>query len=222
MKKLTLSILFSTLFTLYINAQTNDFGIWSSLKLSTKLNKKQSLFFENGARSNNNSSIIKNLYLQTDYSYKLSKYVKLSSSYRISRRNKYDSRPKTEHRGDLNLKITKKISNKFSISDRGRGQMKFKSYHSSEYGKLPIAYFRNKMSVDYKFSKKIKSYISMEVFIPTSSNELNFIDKERYYIGSKIKVTKQNEMKIYCLLEKNKFYPQNNCIIGVEYEIEIK
>lgn len=223
MKKLLTAFSFCLLTCTLSFSQSDDFGIWSGIRVSRKVEKKNKILLEAGLRLNNNSSQIQNLFFQPGFSRKINDNIKLSYNYRIANKTKYDNKSSIEHRNEINLSASKKIVKDITISNRSRLQTKLKNINSSENGRLIENYFRNKTTVEYKFSKKFKPYLSTEFFLPLKASNKFTIDQNRYYIGSKIKLNKEQELKVYYLikLEQNKVNPTNNYILGVEYRVNI-
>lgn len=209
------------------SAQSNDFGIWTSLGAEKKFGKLE-LSTEAELRTMNNSSDINRFSLQITPSYKIIKQIKVGAGYQFIYFNdvKYsDFQPR--HRFILFTQGEQKWG-RFNFSLRERLQLTTKdesdriksSGEIDTYKTNPEWSWRNRLKVEFDpRHSRISPYFSIETFYQLNNPDGNVFDNLRYTLGAQYKLSKSSKIEVYGLLnnEINVSNPVRGYVVGAGY-----
>ncbi len=123
---------------------------------------------------------------------------------------------KEKNRFAINVNYqTKRLDNDFRIGNRLRYQ------YASVHDKSPKQYIRNKVTVDYRMTKAMNPYISVEPYISISDHEVHTI---RVYLGTEMPVFK-SKIDVYYISEithKDEDYLNMQYMIGLTLKLDFR
>lgn len=215
------------LFTIYLFvsslafSQLQDVGVWTGLKVSQKIDKKARIAFSQGFRFDDNVSNLANMYSQIKGGYNITDFLKLSMAYRWAQKKAWRDDLKIENRYQFDLRYKYKKKD-LAIKNRVRFQSKYANYRTSEYGYISKTVIRNETVIEYRVTKKITPYASVELFQPVNS-DFNTINKLRYQVGSSFDITKNISGELFFLLQKevNRTTPLTSYITGISLSYDL-
>ena len=196
-------------------AQVNDAGLWASINVEKKLTSKFALTLTEEARMNENISELGTAFSEIGATYKIKKYISIGVSYRFIQHRRVDDFYSFRHRYMIDLVLKKKIK-KFAFTLRERFQTQYADLNSSENGKVPDYYLRNKLTVKYDFDKKYTPFIAAELFYQLSNQKGNEIDNTRYSAGFEYKFNKKVSVDLFYLINReiNVNDPWTDYVVG--------
>lgn len=213
---------FTTLFLLLIGLRPcfsqEDARLWTKVGAKKKVTQRFDIEVENCLRIGENYSRINSYYLQLGGEYEFKKGIKIGAAYRHSHRRKSSPEYHSRSRMSLWLEFDKKIGRNFSIRYRPMLSRQYTDFSTSENGHLPTEYFRNKLEIQYKTSKKINPFISVELYYRYKYNFKNF-NRIRYAIGIDYFLNKHHKTTLSYQIQKrmNEPFPYTAYITSLEY-----
>jgi Protein of unknown function (DUF2490) len=191
MKKRILCIL---LFAPVLLSKAQDgLGLWSSVGIEKKLNKKFSINLSGQTRFVENISYLQTYFGELGLDYKINKRFEISANYRLINRRKNDlSAFRNRHRFYGDFAYNKKIS-KLKLTYRLRYQHQFKD-NNGEIG-FDSSYLRNKLEIAYPNKSKLTPYLSGDLFYEVG----NQFDQIRPQMGVSYKINRQNGIDVSVL-----------------------
>lgn len=219
-------LFFNFTFLIYSQEVQQDAGMWNTLSIEKKLNKKFSLGIDEELRLKENFCRLNLLYTNLGIIYKYNKEIKIALIYRLI--EKYDDNDMFSYRNRLMLDISykRKITKSLSLSYRSRFQGEVRDYYSSEKGKVPEYFWRNKFEAKYSI-KKYSPYAGTELryqyIDPHNPETNNGWHRIRVFAGVEYKINDKNSCAIYYLIQRewDTVNPQNLNILGLEYSIDL-
>jgi hypothetical protein len=206
-------------------SQQSDAGMWNTFSIEKRITKKYSIGIDEELRFKENFTRLNLLYTNLGIIFRPNKEIKLAFIYRLI--EKYEEDDYFSYRNRLMLDISYKYKIKsFSLSYRSRVQSEVRNYYSSEKGKVPEWFWRNKFEVKYSI-KKYSPYVGTELryqFTDPRNPETDFgWHRIRIFGGVDYKINNQNTCGIYYLIQKEwlTLNPQNLYILGLEYSIDL-
>lgn len=187
-----------------LQAQENDFGSWTGIKLSKKLTSNLTASFEEEIRFKENLSQLDNFYSEAGVAYKINNALKISTDYRFNQKQRSDHSLSKRHRINLALAFEQKIK-AIELNYRIKGQSEISDYYSSENGKLIENTLRHKFSLNYDFNKRMSPTVATELFYPINVVSKNVCKKVRFIAGVKYEINKVNQIEINYLLDRERF-----------------
>ena len=205
-------------------AQSDDFGIYSTLSVEKKIDKKASVGVEAEMRTRENLSTFDRWSIGVDGSYKLTKWLKASAGYTLL----YDNNEKTTYKTKILNDVETKVPNKyvkywgirhrfnvsltgnvdlgdFNVSLRERWQYTYRPEHtvSERWSYLDQAYDGKAKTYSGKGKNVLRSRLQLEYdkkglpVTPYVNAELFnawSLQKVRYHIGLDWKLSKQHSI----------------------------
>lgn len=228
MKKslLIVFILFTASVPAVFGQATNDAGLWATFNLDKKLNNKFSFFLTEEFRMRENFTRVNLFYTDLGVEYRPAKILKVALAYRLIEKNLIDDSYSYRHRLMLDITLKKKVS-KFVLSYRQRLQGEVRNVYSSENGRLPEWYSRNKFTIKYDLDKPITPYVAVEfryqISNPRALESDGLFHRNRYSAGIDYKRNDRNTFGLYYLVQQeyNVSAPQNLYIVGIEYSLSL-
>lgn len=229
-------------------AQSDDFGIWTSVSADKKINKKFSVGIDAELRSRDDASELDRWSVGIGGQYKLTKWLKASAGYSLLRDNNYKVTYKatngmpnklaeywgTRHRVNFSLTASQKLGN-IELSLRERWQYTYRpektiderwDYDDEEYDGKPKTYkgkgknvLRSRLQLGYDIpNSHFEPYISAEMYNAWS------VQKMRYSAGIDWKVSKKTAVGVYYIYQSvhddEDDNEPNRHILGLEYKLK--
>ncbi len=201
-------------------SQEQDARLYAGTEITVNLSPDMHLAFNQEARFVENVSIFDKSISELGLKYNISKHLRIGLTYRLTNKLNKDNYFRQWHRLQLDLRITQKIHN-FRISYRTMYQSQYKNILSSKNGFIPDNYLRNRLSLQYRESKKIRPYISAELFTPIFTNKKPYIDEIRYVSGLDYIFNRRYSLGLFYMLqnEMNIKKPNKNHVYGISFNI---
>lgn len=213
------SLIFVLFFISSSSAQQNDFGVWGSIAVTHKFSRKLSATIEEQFRFNQNASNLVQYFTDAGLEYSISKKFKVALCYRFINSDQYTYYSK-RHRlyADLSYKTK---SSRLQLLLRTRLQEQQQDIHSSEHGRIPAWYSRNKITAKIDLNKKYSPYVSAELFymISAPNEDGGIIDKMRYAAGVEYEFNRVHAIDLYYLIQQDKNVndPLTDFVVGLGY-----
>jgi hypothetical protein len=226
LKKFLLLFIFSSGIIVPAAAQYDDAGLWTTLNLEKKLNSRFHLFLTEEFRLRENFSQINLFYTDVGIGVKPAGFMKVELAYRSIEKKLITGFYSMRHRLMLDITLKKKFD-KFEFVYRHRLQREVRNVNSSENGRVPEWYSRNKLTVKYDLEKKYTPYVSAEfryqIDDPHNIESDQTWHRARYAAGFDYELNKKNKLGFYYLVqhEWNVSIPENLYIVGVEYSLSL-
>lgn len=201
------------------SAQQNDFGVWASVALKHKFSQKFSATVEEQLRFGNNAGTLVQYFTDAGLEYSISKKFRVALCYRFTNgyRNTYYSK---RHRLYADLSFRTKYS-RIQILLRTRIQEQQQDIHSSDNGRIPVWYSRNKITSKIDLNKKYAPYLSAELFylLSAPNEEGGYVDKMRYSAGVEYEFNRVHAIDLHYLIQQDKNLndPVTDFVIGIGY-----
>ncbi|MBR1518544.1 MAG: DUF2490 domain-containing protein [Prevotella sp.] len=239
MKKTIITLML--LCPLLAHAQSDDFGIWTTVNVEKKIDKKWSAKGEVEFRSRNNSRTADCWNFEADINYKPVKWLKVALGYMYMIDNEPEKlsynddggynnwRPScwaSSHRVLVNVTGSKKFG-RIELSLRERWQYTYRpekmttryDFDNAKWEDTPIKgkgkhLMRSRLTAEYDIPKcKIRPYASVEVFNDSK------LDKVRYTVGAEYKIKKIHTFDVFYRYQQiiNDDTP-NRHILGLGYK----
>ena len=203
-----------------------DAGSWNTFNVEKKINSGFTALFTEECRIKENFSRINLFYTNLGIEYKAIKNFKAALVYRWIDKYQEENVFSYRHRLMLDLTYRKKIGN-FISSYRQRLQIEERDIYSSDKGKNPEWYSRNKFGVKYDMDKRCIPFASVEFRYqfhdPRKKESDRTWHRDRYAFGAEYKINGKNTFSAYYLIQReyNVLSPQNLYIVGLEYTLSL-
>ena len=218
-----------------VSAQSDDFGLWTSLEIQKKIDKKWSVGLEAEMRTRDDVKTVDRWSGGLDVSYKILKGLKVSAGYTFlwdnnERISYYEEGDKKVINGAVNAGDPKKRAqywgprHRFSVSLTGEksfGPWGFSLRERWQYtyrgkGKNVL---RSRLQVEYKKKgQKVVPFASAEFYNAWS------LEKTRYSVGAEWRITKQHSLDLcyrYQDVRNNDFdFEPDSHILSVGYQFK--
>jgi hypothetical protein len=179
----------------------DDAALWAHVTLEKKLTKRVDLYLTQKNRINNNFSHYALGYIAFGTSYEINKHVKFTGEYRFAKKSRLDDSYDNRHRLSLAVTLKQRVGS-FTFMYRNLVLAQYKDVYSSEYGKVPVWYERNKLTVKYELNKRIDFYCSGELYLPLYQAKNKGFDRSRTLLGVLYNLNKKNVVEIYFGFQK--------------------
>ena len=192
----------------------NENEAWVGFTLKKEVSDRVVLSFDQQTRTMDDLNGIRAHLLELGLKYKLSKHFSLKGQYRYTLRNNMKNTDRISL--DLTTKWKYKPA-KLTFKYRVRFQNTVVSYTDQN-----ITYLRNRLSLQYKISKKWNIYTEYESFF--KFNEKNEFRGNRYSFGAKYKVTKRIVLNAFYQLDQeiNVKSPSRQNVYGLLLQWNLK
>jgi len=204
----------------------NDAGLWLSVNLEKKLNKRTELFLTQAYRRNDNLMRTNLFYTDIGLSVKPAGFMKISLSYRSVQKYEKEQVFSLRHRVTMDIVFKKKI-NKITASFRERIQTQVQEVNSSETGRIPQWYTRQKIELKYDLDKPIEPFIAAEfryqLHDPRNIESDRTWNRARYVAGFDYKMNEKNSCSFFYVIQNsfNVSAPENSYVIGLSYTLSL-
>ena len=218
-------LLLPIMFSQKLSAQTvyPDFGMWNTLSVEKKINKKLSLSIDEEFRLKENLSKINLFYTNLGVNYKLSKKLRASLIYRNTQKAMDDRGYDIKHRIMLDFVYKEKLSKKFVFQFRQRFQFENNNIYSSRDGRYIESFLRSKFELGYNYSKDLKAYLSEELRFqlhdPRNPESDYGLHRFRTAMGIDYSLNSSHTVGIYYLIQNEiaVYKPNELFIMGLQY-----
>lgn len=203
---------------------SSDAGLWTTVNFEKKLNDKFSILLTEEFRLRENFSRVNLFYTDIGLEVRPAKFLKVALSYRNIQKNLLDNTYSFRHRFQLDITLRRKVGN-VSLAYRQRLQREVRNINTSEDGRLPEWYSRNKFTIKYDFDKPVTPYIAAEFRYQINNPRMMESNKtwhrQRYILGMDYKINDASTFGLFGLFqdEFNVKTPQRIYILGLEYSI---
>lgn len=203
-------------------AQNKDAQLWENINMEKNINPR--LVFrviQQGRITQNYSSPNFNDF-DIGFNYKINKHFHAAAAYVWVEKKAYNSNSwRTRHQAYVDVTFRKKIKG-FLFCDRQMFSWQVHDYSTSEKGKIPDYYLRNKVTIRYEKNFKITPYIASEIYFPVNAIKDNWevrFNKVRYFTGVFYRPSLINEFEVYYMIEDhfNIRNPPMYFVIGLGY-----
>lgn len=247
MKSKVLYLLALLMLPLASAAQSDDFGVWTSVGVEKKISKKVSVGLEAELRTRDDVSELDRWSVGLDGQYKITKWLKVSAGYSLLNDNNRKITYKetngmpnklaeywgVRHRFNVSLTGSRKFGN-LQVSLRERWQYTYRpsktidqrwDYDDEEFDNKPKTYnargknvLRSRLQLSYDIPNcHVEPYVSAEAFNAWS------VEKMRYTAGADWKISKKHAVGIYYLYQSvhdDDDNEPNRHVLGVEYKFK--
>lgn len=217
-------LLLSSINQLFAQADyIDDAAVWVGFNLEKKLTDKIYLQLSQQNRITENVSTYGRGNIDVGVTYRFTKNIRLMGDYVYLKRPNPDHSFTNEHRLYAALVLKKEVG-RWDFSYRNMVQMRMKNIYTSEEGKIPQYFERNKLSVKYQLNKYFSPYVSGELFYPFNQTKNKRLKKVRTTIGLDYKINRKTNVEVYFLYqhELNAFNSTNrDFVYGVSLSREL-
>ena len=223
MRRLVLCIYSMLLFPYFqIIAQQKDFGLWTSFEAEKKIvkNLEAQMGFSNRLKDNLNQRDETYADIGISYRYRI---LDFGTGYRFTNNNKDMPDFVYSHRLIYQLRL-RPDWDRISFDLRARYQSQYFGLQSSETGKIPENFFRNRVKVSYDIKKSdFEPSASYELFYRLSKYLPAKYERSRLTMGLEYSINKNNAVELSYILYQtfNNSNPTLNHIVSLQYKIEI-
>ncbi len=205
---------------------TNDAGLWCTLNIDKKINKKFGVFLTEEYRVKENFTRNNLFYTDLGAYVKPYPFLKISLSYRSIEKFLLDNSISFRHRGTLDITLRHKVG-ALRVSYRQRIQAEFRNVYSSPTGNIPEWFSRNKLEVKLDLNKPVRPYIATEfryqINNPRSVETNGIWHRSRYFAGLDYNRNDTYGFGLFYMIQRefNVSAPQNLYIVGLEFNISL-
>lgn len=227
LRKILPVILLFMLIVVHLRAQSDDFGVWSSVEIAKKM-KKFELNGEIEFRMRDNVQNIARISAKAGAEYSIFKPLKIGIAYQYIHFNDIeysDFQPRNRIIGYLQGK-QKWGRFSFTLRERIQFTIKDESDRIKKSGKIdnykinPEWTWRNRLKIAYDIPKsKFSPAVSVESFYQLNNPDGNVFEGLRYTVSGAYKINKKQSVELFGLYDNefNVNNPENKYVIGVSY-----
>lgn len=202
-----------------------DAGLWTTMSLEYEINNKFSVILDEEFRLRDNFMTVNLFYTNLGMTYSPNRAFKFGLIYRNIQKFRLNGFVSFRNRIMVDCIIKKKIQ-QWSFSMRTRVQGEVQDYYTSEFGKIPEFYLRNKFEVKYDLNRWTP-YVSVEFryqIYERKTRETNGLyHRARPALGVDYKINKRHSCGAYYLIQKewNVSEIDELYIAGIQYTMKI-
>ncbi|MBI9067105.1 MAG: DUF2490 domain-containing protein [Salinivirgaceae bacterium] len=212
--KLILLISFLCVYSV-LNAQQKDFQSWNSVSIKTSLTNKISISGSQEIRLKNNASNLADYLTELGAEFLINKNIEIGGSYRLTFNKNLKDGNSLEHRYCFDVGLKYLIS-RFEVSVRERYQTQYSNLAQDDFPFYQFHHLRHKAVLAYDIPKsQLEPFAEIEFYQGLNNPISNGIEKNRYTLGLKSKITNYLSAEIYCRYQTK----NNNISKSSEYYI---
>jgi hypothetical protein len=202
-----------------------DAGLWNTLNVTYKLNKRWGLLFTQELRLRENYGRLNLLYTNLGVNYAVTKRVKVALIYRHI--DKYLETNRFSFRNRLMTDLTYKLPvKKVELSIRQRFQFEWRDFLTSPLGKSPEIFSRTKFEAGYpigKFTPYVSTEFRVQLTDPRNNDDDDNLGRNRTLFGTDYQLNKSVELGTYFLHQRefNTVTPQIINIVGLQCNLNL-
>lgn len=188
-----------------INAQSDDFGVWTSVEGVKEIVPKLNFGLKGEFRTRDDIGTVDRWTASADLSYRPCKYLKAGISYYYLYLNHEKRGWERGHRYNLYLQGYYQW-NRFTFSLRERYQYTYRAgVEKTETRANPKKVFRSRLQASYSIAQSgFSPYVSCEFFNKINDPQKNELEKIRYTVGTEYKLSKVNTLNTYYRYDEGK------------------
>ena len=175
-----------------------DFQYWSTADVSFDINKDWKFTFQEEFRLGESGGHLYYHHSEPGLTYSgLAKWIDLGFNYRQVFEKNSKGQWKQENQPNINVTLKGKLLG-LDVSNRAR--LEYRDREDNE----DVWRYRNKVAVKLPFELtelKLQPYLADEIFIPLNDDN---VDKNRFYAGVSLKLTKNLKGEVYYLWESSR------------------
>jgi hypothetical protein len=212
----------------------DDAQIRTHLLVEKKFGKHFSASVEQQNRFTHNATTLSRASADIGLNWKFNKYIKVSADYIFIEKRNNDNTYSPRNWANVALHLRKEWK-RWKFFYRGMLQLRSGDLFTNDFYELRL-YNREKINIRYEVTKRIGLFVADEIYIPLNSPQASGIDRNRAYLGSTYKLSKNQQLEFYFMyqqqLQKNYWYDQRNrydntmlrryFIYGIGYAISIQ
>ncbi len=205
-------------------AQSDDFGVWTSIQAEKKIIKGLTAELEGEFRTRDSFSTVDRWAGSADLSYRIIQYLKVGGSYSLIRFNHENRGWETGHRYSLYATGSYKW-NRVTFSLREKYQHTYRvGVTKTSKRANPKEVLRSRLQAVYNIKKSpFSPYLSCELYHTLNDPQGNGLDKTRYTAGTRYKLTKKHSFDLfYRFQDKADDDEQDGHILGIGYTYKFK
>lgn len=216
-----------SLFTLFVlnpaKAQEEDAALWTGLTLEKKLTQSFALNLSQEVRWHDNIREIKTVFTDLGADFNITPNVRITANYRFINKRKKEDYFIQRHRYYSDFIIKKKLSKRWSISNRIRYQIE-KNFYDGGEDDVAEHDLREMLLLRYKTERKVKPYLGGEIFyrIPTSGlfDLTGSFNQYRIRTGFDYAINIHHNIDLFYMIKKdiNVRTPDSEYVIGANYK----
>jgi len=206
-----------------VYAQSDDFGVWTTIEAKKKLLPGLEASIEGDFRTRDDLGTVDRWSGAAGLSYRIWSFLKVGGDYTFIRFNHTKRGWETGHR--YNLYATGSYRwNRLNFSLRERYQQTYRKDVSVTAKRAnPKKILRSRLQMSYDIKKSaFEPYASMELFHKLNDPQNNGLDKIRYTFGTEYKLNKKNAFQIYYRYQTVRDDEDPNLhVLGLGYTIKL-
>jgi hypothetical protein len=217
---------FATFASFFSHAQ-NDFGAWTGVDISAKLNNDTKFGLEVQSRFSRNLTKTDEVFFSPFVKYDVNKLIRVGADYRYTN---LIGKVNDAHRICFDIEARNLVD---LIKDGSRFNMSFRTRFTHEYQKTKRNddYFRCKFDFEYNLPKsKLKPEVGAELFYHfadqisytfTSVTSRSRINKFRLKAGLSYPITKNQDLSVFYMIQSRTQESKTDYILGIGYSYDI-
>jgi hypothetical protein len=200
-KKVLLTVLI-LLPSLIVFSQDKDFGMWFGASAKHEIFRNLDLDVSGSLRTNTNSSIFDQYFIQGTGSYSINRYLSAGISYRLIKKLESNSDYYYRHKYFLNLTATVPAGN-LTFFGRAMYQITNKTYVENDNDLIAENTARFRLKSKFKIQQTpLKPYLELETFLLLTENSGFKISKYRFAAGTEVKLSRKSSLDLSYIHEK--------------------
>ncbi|WP_163714751.1 DUF2490 domain-containing protein [Mangrovibacterium lignilyticum] len=209
------------MFSKDIDAQDQDFGLWTGLAIEQKITKRWDIELDGGYRLKDNLIQQDKTFIGTELSWS-KRFFEASALYRFSTvLNK--NRSINSHRFGFQTQLKKDI-NRLTFVYRGRIQCDYAEIRSAKTERIPISYFRNRLKTAYNIKGlPLEPFLCYELFWRLNEYTSRQIEKTRLTTGLDYRFNKHHKIGFSWMIndQRNVTDPTKSYIVSIDYKVKL-
>jgi hypothetical protein len=205
----------------------HDAQIWENISVSKDIFRNYNLHFNHEGRITNNASLFYYAYGDFGLTRILNKHFRITLDYVLVWKQTF-TRTSWRHQWYVAGTFKQKFLKRFQIDVRSMYQKQYQDIYSSDLGRYPDDYLRNKITLKYAFEHypfyRFSPYLATESYYHLNNNNDYGpeFDRMRYFAGVYYSFSKQQALEFYYLIEKNFNInsPSVNFVTGIGYSFD--
>lgn len=196
----------------------NDAGLWQNFTIEKKIFRRTSITNNEEARFDQNISHFNYIYTDIGIKYKATKWLHLSVDYVPILKNQ-DVFLSKRHQFYIDGTFVYKWK-QFNFHNRAMFQWQYNDINSSENGRIPSWYYRNKIMIKYSYYN-FEPFIASEIFYHFANPQGNGFTRNRSFAGITYLLDQRSSVELYYAIEQNfnSGAPLNRYIMGIGYNM---
>lgn len=206
-------------------AQQSDLALWNTLNLEWKTSKKGNLHLTNQYRFNENISRFDYTFYDIGYDRRFKKWLSGTAAYVLNVKNDIDEGVLYRHQFYMNASL-EWSPGKWKFQNRNQVQTQIEDQNFGGDQGFPDLFYRNKMVVRYKLSKKWYPYIAAELYFRINHPRAfeDYVYRTRAFAAVQYNISKRRSAEAYYMYQNQstRTGPAIIHVIGVRFNYTFK